>query len=172
MRSASNMMLVPMGRTESTTYTVPPNDEHDAIRTMECFGWKVLGVQEIRLENTRLESRAASMFSSANELWSVTTTTHYMRLTFSRDLDEPNLAKLRELERRYLALGYPPKPFSFVSAHWVGGVALSFCLVGIPIIAMIILQFAWISPAIAKWKASCVSIEQQRNAVLAEAKQY
>lgn len=79
-----------MARTESVTFQVHPNDEQEMINLMQQFHWSLLSSQEIKTVDNRLESRGDSIYQ-------VTKSEHYIKLTFSRELDLPNLNEIRKL---------------------------------------------------------------------------
>src|SRR5207249_4151431 len=64
------------GRTESIAFQVHPDDEQDVIDTMQCFGWNLLGTQEVKTVDNSLEVRG-------NTVYNVRTTERYVKLSFS-----------------------------------------------------------------------------------------
>jgi len=101
-----------MARTESFTIQVHPNDEQSQIQLMEKFHWNLLSTQEIKVKDSHLESRGDSIYS-------VTNSEHYIKLAFSRDLDSPNLAEIRQLENEYFSLKQPNFPKLFPISFWI-----------------------------------------------------
>ncbi len=101
-----------MARTESFTIQVHPNDEQSQIQLMEKFHWNLLSTQEIKVKDSHLESRGDSIYS-------VTNSEHYIKLAFSRDLDSPNLAEIRQLEKEYFSLKQPNFPKLFPISFWI-----------------------------------------------------
>ena len=92
-----------MARTESFSIQVHPNDEQNQINLMQRFHWNLLSSQEIKTVDSSLEKRG-------DKIYSVTKSENYIKLVFQRDLDVPNINKIKELESEYFSLEYPPKP--------------------------------------------------------------
>ncbi len=95
-----------MGRTESKSFQVHPNDEQEQINLMQQFHWNLLNSQEIKTKDSHLESRG-------DDIVSVTETEHYVKLTFSRELDLPNLNEIKRLEQQFFSLPTPIYPKLF-----------------------------------------------------------
>ena len=95
-----------MARTESKSIQVHPYDEQSQIDLMQKFHWNLLNSQEIKTVDNRLERRGDSIYQVSN-------TEHYVKLVFSRDLDEPNLDKIKRLEQEFFSLPYPTYPRAF-----------------------------------------------------------
>lgn len=91
---------------EYKTIKVHPNDEARMIRETQCFGWSLVGNQEVHFKDSHLESWG-------RDTYSVTRTTHYVKLTFERDpATLQNYDQLRRLENTYLSVPGPGKePF-------------------------------------------------------------
>ncbi len=83
-----------MARTESKSITVAPTEEQEAITKHELFGWTLQSSQEVLSQESHLKDEGG-------DLWSVTTTTNYVKLVFSRDMEIPRLAEIRKLEEEY-----------------------------------------------------------------------
>ncbi len=84
------------GLSESKILQVAPSDENALIRCQECFGWSLLGSQEMVVEGD----------SEVKLDWSerpvkTTKIQKYVKSHFSRSLDIPNLDKLRNLEAQF-----------------------------------------------------------------------
>ncbi|MCL4510252.1 MAG: hypothetical protein M1470_04205 [Bacteroidetes bacterium] len=92
-----------MARTESKSIQVHPSDEQNQINLMQRFHWNLQNSQEINVKDSHLETRG-------NDLVSVTESQHYVKLLFTRDLDTPNLDKLKALENEYFSMQLPKKP--------------------------------------------------------------
>lgn len=92
-----------MARTESKSTQVHPADEQNMIDVMQRFHWNLQSSQEIKTKDSHLERRG-------DKIYSVTETEHYVKLVFTRDLDTPNLDRLRELENEYFSMQFPSKP--------------------------------------------------------------
>ncbi|MBI1926102.1 hypothetical protein HYR99_17845 [Candidatus Poribacteria bacterium] len=69
-----------MARTESISFQVHPNDEQEQINLMQKFHWSLLNSQEIKTIDNRLERRG-------DDIYQVSSSEHYVKLTFSRELD-------------------------------------------------------------------------------------
>lgn len=95
-----------MARTESKSIQVHPHDEQSQIDLMQKFHWNLLNSQEIKTIDNRLERRG-------DRIYQVSNTEHYVKLVFSRDLDVPNLDKVRQLEQEFFSLPYPTYPRAF-----------------------------------------------------------
>ena len=102
---------------ESTTLTVPPSEEEHAITIYQIFGWELLSSQEIFNQHTYRQN-------SQN----VTTTTNYIKLTFSREKTMPHYARLKELEEQFHSIEMPRKrsnPLLKVGGAFIGVAAFS-----------------------------------------------
>ena len=106
-----------MARTESTSIQVHPRNEQSQIDLMQKFHWSLLNSQEIKTIDNHLERRGDDMYQ-------VTNTEHYIKLTFSRDLELPNLNEVKRLEQEYFSLGDPTYPKAFTGLMAVGLVVL------------------------------------------------
>ncbi len=95
-----------MARTESKSIQVHPRDEQSQIDLMQRFYWNLLNSQEIKTVDNRLERRGDTIYQTSN-------TEHYVKLVFSRDLDIPNLDKIKQLEQEFFSLPYPTYPEAF-----------------------------------------------------------
>lgn len=100
-----------MARTESLTFQVHPMDEQSQINIMQKFHWNLLSSQEIKTVDNHMEQRGDSLYS-------VTKTENYVKLTFSRDLETPHLAEIRELEAQNNALEPARYPDMFPILPW------------------------------------------------------
>lgn len=83
-----------MSRTESKVMKVHPDREQSTIEFMQTFHWNLSNSQHIKTKDTHLEERG-------DKIYSVTETEHYVNLTFSRNLDAPNMERIRALETEY-----------------------------------------------------------------------
>ena len=92
--SKTQMEVINMARTESKTLSVAPAREQEAIQKHEMFGWTLFSSQEVFSKDSHLEERGG-------DLWSVTTTTNYVKLVFQRDLEMPQIAEVKNLEKEY-----------------------------------------------------------------------
>jgi hypothetical protein len=126
-----------MARTESFSVQVHPNDEQSQIQLMQKFHWSLLNTQEIKVTDSHLEKRGDSIYS-------VTNSEHYIKLAFSRELDLPNLAEIKELENKYFSLQHPKYPKLFPVSFWVF-LVLAF-IYGAGIVIWLIYFFAYYQP--------------------------
>jgi hypothetical protein len=101
-----------MARTESYSMQVHPNDEQSQINLMQKFHWSLQNSQEIKTVDSHLEKRG-------DDIYSVTNSEHYVKLTFSRELDLPNLKEVKELEQQYFGLPVPKYPKLFPGSIWL-----------------------------------------------------
>jgi hypothetical protein len=95
-----------MARTESKSIQVHPYDEQAQIDLMQKFHWNLLNSQEVKTVDNRLERRGDSIYQVSNS-------EHYVKLTFSRDLDLPNLDEIKRLEQKFFSLPHPNYPSAF-----------------------------------------------------------
>lgn len=63
----------------------------------------LLSSQEIKTVDSHLEQRG-------EKIYSVTNSETYVKLIFQRDIDIPNIEKIKELEKQYFALEYKKMP--------------------------------------------------------------
>ncbi len=92
---------------EIKTIKIHPNKESDTIYAYQCFGWSLMSSQEVYSKDSHLENRFSTLYS-------VTETTHYVKLTFERDATSlRNIQKLRELENLYNSVRDPKKPWVY-----------------------------------------------------------
>lgn len=101
-----------MARTESYSIQVHPNDEQNQINLMQQFHWSLLNSQEIKTVDNHLERRG-------DEIYQVTNSEHYVKLTFSRELDLPNLNEVKRLEKQFFGLKSPRYPALFPGTIWL-----------------------------------------------------
>jgi hypothetical protein len=113
-----------MARTESKSIQVHPNDEQSQINLMQKFFWNLLGSQEINVVDNKLERRGDTIYQTSEK-------THYVKLTFSRDLDIPYLDKVKKLESEYNALKEPEFPKLFPVSIWLWVILALFYGIGI-----------------------------------------
>lgn len=117
---------------EIKTFTVHPSQEARTIRAYQCFGWTLLNNQEVYSKDSHLEAWGKKTYS-------VTQTTHYVKLTFERDPAHlPNYAQLRQLESAYYAVPHPGKKPFFVlpKAFYIGmGIYVGFIVLILSLVA-------------------------------------
>ena len=93
-----------MARTESIVVQVAPDYENEKIQEMQLFGWNLQGRQEIHEEG---DAYGRPSYISSDTYVVKTKVRKYVKLHFVRDLDLPNLEKIRNLETEYFNLPYP-----------------------------------------------------------------
>ncbi len=152
-----------MGRAESISFQVHPNDEQEQINLMQKFHWNLLGTQEVKTVDSHLEQRGDSIYS-------VTKSEHYVKLSFTRDLDLPNLKEIKQLEQQYNSLPHPVYPKLFPISIWIW--IIGALIYGIGIIGWVAYLFLLYSP---KKKAADTLAEQnqkKRNEIMNELEKY
>ena len=88
---------------EIKTITVKPNEDAQTIQNFQCFGWTLLSSQEVYNKDSHLEAWGKNTYS-------VTQTTHYVKLTFERDTAKlVNYSQIRRMEDAYMAVPYPKR---------------------------------------------------------------
>ena len=86
---------------EIKTLTVAPNEDAQTIYNLQCFGWTLLSSQEVYNKDSHLEAWGKNTYS-------VTQTTHYVKLIFERDTTKiVNYSQIRRLEDAYMAVPCP-----------------------------------------------------------------
>ena len=83
-----------MARMEKKSVTCRPFEENSTIQKYESFGWTLDSSQEVFNKDSHVEGRYGGNVS-------VTETTNYVKLLFSRDKDMPYYEKIVELENQY-----------------------------------------------------------------------
>jgi hypothetical protein len=83
-----------MARTESKTFQCHPDVAQQEIDIHQKFFWSLLSSQDVKNVDNSLEQ-------SGNTIYNVRRSEHYVKLTFSRELDTPNLAEVKKLEEAY-----------------------------------------------------------------------
>lgn len=90
-------------RVENKVMNVHPREEQSVIDLMSHFRWRLQSSDPVFNQDTHEEVRG-------DKLYSVTETVNYVHLVFARDLDEPNLDRIRALEREYFSIVFPNVP--------------------------------------------------------------
>jgi len=94
---------------ETKTITVHPNYVQESMDEHQVFGWEVLSNQEVKTTDSHLENRGG-------DLYSVTSTEHYIRLTYQRDPSSiKNYSEVASLDKEYFALIGPGKKSNLFS---------------------------------------------------------
>lgn len=95
-----NKQVQPMARTESKVFYTHPALEQNLIDLMQHFGWSLLMSQEVKTIDNRVEQA----WWDHDHIQTRHRESRYIRLTFHRDLDTPNLARIKELEHKFFAI--------------------------------------------------------------------
>jgi len=140
-----------MARTESTSFQVHPDNEQAEIQVMQKFHWNLLGTQEVKTVDSHLEQRG-------DKIYSVTKSEHYVKLSFSREIDLPNLKEIKNLEEQYKALPHPIYPTLFPVSIWLW--VIGAFIWGIGVIGWVAYFFLMYSP---KKNAATELAEQNRR---------
>lgn len=152
-----------MPRTESLSVQVHPNDEQDQINLMQQFHWSLLNSQEIKTIDNHLERRG-------DDIYQVTNSEHYVKLTFSRDLDLANLNEIKRLEQRFFSTPYPPYPKLFPVSIWLWIVTSVFY--GLGIVGWLLYFFLSYKPKKEEADRLAAEGEQKRREILTELAKY
>ena len=119
---------------ETKSISVHPHKEQETINQYEAFGWEVQSSQEIFNRDSHLER-------SGNQISSVTTTTNYIKLVFSRETTMRNYDKLTKLEARFNSVKFPYRESAklwFILAGiagFLGLITLVTWFIGVPVLA-------------------------------------
>jgi hypothetical protein len=157
-----------MARTESKSIQVHPVDEQKQIDLMQKFHWSLLSSQEIKNVDSHLERRGDSIYS-------VTESEHYIKLVFSREIDLPNLDKIKCLENEFFAirdpiLSLPPLvPLGFFGGLVLFGLTF---LYGLGILIYLAYYFKYYAPKKKEiegtYNTTIAQNSQRRKEILAE----
>lgn len=153
-----------MARTESKSLTCHPNDEQEVINTMQKFHWSLIGSQDVKTVDNYLEE------SWSGDIRSVSNTEHYTKLTFSREIDLPNLNEIKKLERDYFALSSPHYPKLFPIHIGLWGVLTLFY--GAGIILWLLYFFEYYKPKTEEAQKITELNAQQRQRILSEVEKF
>jgi len=91
-----------MANMETKNLRVKPEYEDSTISSMQRYGWQLFSSNEIHSKDSHLEQRGDSIYS-------VSESTHFVKLVFQRDTSDPNYAKwvaLENEEERLAKLAY------------------------------------------------------------------
>ena len=139
---------------------------------MQKFHWSLLSSQEIKTVDSHLEQRGDTVYS-------VTSTENYVKLVFSRDLELPNLSKIKQLEDEYFSIKNPRVVLPpLVPLGLFGGIVLlglTF-LYGIGILIYLAYYFIYYAPKKKEMEGPISSAiaqnDQRRKQLLAEVANY
>lgn len=87
-------------RLETKAMQVAPNEEQGTIDLYQKFGWTLTSSQEIFSKDSHQEVRGGDVYN-------VTETTNYVKLTFQRDKDMEYYSEIVALENKYFSLNKP-----------------------------------------------------------------
>lgn len=152
-----------MARTESVTFQVHPNNEQAQIDLMQKFHWSLLTTQEIKTIDNHLERRG-------DDIYQVTNSEHYVKLTFNRQLDLPNLNDIKRLEQQYNSLPYPTYPKLFPISIWVW-IILAF-VYGLGVVGWILYFFLSYKPKKEEADSLSSTNARKRQDILTELEKY
>ena len=155
-----------MARTESKTLTCHPDAERDVIDTHQKFHWSLLNSQDVKTKTTGVEKGGWL----DDNLYSVTRTEHYVKLSFSRDLDTPNLNEIKKLESAYFGLPSPYYPSLFPIHIGLWGVLT--LIYGLGIVLWFLYIVAYYSPKTKVAKQLSESNAKRRREILSEVEKY
>lgn len=104
-----------MARLEKKSITCRPVEENSTIQRFERFGWTLESSQEVYNKDSHIEKRFDANYS-------VTETTNYVKLVFSRDKDMPYYNEISALEAKYelLTIDTPSKGLKVASSIVAG----------------------------------------------------
>ncbi|MCE5251365.1 hypothetical protein LLG96_14215 [bacterium] len=153
-----------MARTESKSIQVHPRDEQQQIDFMQHFYWNLLSSQEIKNIDNRLERRGDTIYQVRN-------TEHYVKLVFSRDLDTPDLDKIKKLENEFFSLKQPKFPSKYPGGLGLWAILLIFAFpISVP--AYYYYYYAKYKPDTARAERQAKQFEIDRHEILERLKQY
>lgn len=152
-----------MARTESISFQVHPNDEQEQIDLMQQFHWSLLNTQDVKTIDNHLERRG-------DEIYQITNTEHYVKLTFSRPIDEPHLNEIKRLEQSFFGLPTPRYPQLFPASIWLWIIAAFFY--GIGIVGWIAYYFLHYAPKKKEADQQVQENQKKRQQILTELGQY
>ncbi|MBC8544245.1 MAG: hypothetical protein ACLR23_26560 [Clostridia bacterium] len=145
---------------ETKSLTCAPESESDLIEIWQTFGWELFSTQEVRDTESHLEQGFGDTINS------VTTTTHYIKLTFQRDpANVPHYAELKALENEFNSVPYPgdcPTGYSVLK------IFIGFMLCTIPGVYMLVKTILAAS-ARPKWKQDYAEYLAKRQEIYSRA---
>jgi len=125
-------------RVETLIEQVAPHQAQALINLRARFHWRLKSTQRVRTKDTHREVHGDTEYD-------VTETEDFIQLVFERDLDEPNINKVRALEAEYLSIEFPTRP-GYVLPVIVClflGLGLAAPTFGLSVIGSIVLFVAW-----------------------------
>ena len=155
-----------MARTESKSFQCHPDDAQRQIDVHQKFHWSLLSSQDVKTSTQGIEKGS---FLDDN-VYSVRRTEHFVKLTFSREIDLPNLNEIKKLESAYFGLPTPYYPSLFPIHIGLWGVLT--LIYGLGILLWIVYFAAYYSPKTKEAKQLAESNAQRRREILAEVEKY
>jgi hypothetical protein len=155
-----------MARTESKTFQCHPDDAQRQIDVHQKFHWSLLSSQDVKTSTQGVEKGG---FLDDN-VYSVRRTEHFVKLTFSREVDLPNLNEIKKLENAYFGLPSPYYPSLFPIHIGVWGVLT--LIYGLGIILWLVYLFAYYMPKNTEAKRVSESNAQERRRILSEVEKF
>lgn len=152
-----------MARTESVSFQVHPSDEQKEINVMQKFHWNLQGTQEVKTVDSSLERRGDAIYS-------VTKTEHYVKLSFSRELDLPNLKEIKKLEEQYKTLPHPVYPKLFPVSVWLWLIAA--VIYGIGVVGWVAYFFLYHQPKKKSADELMAQNQRKRDEIMKELEKY
>jgi hypothetical protein len=153
-----------MARTESKTLTCHPDAEQEMVNVHQKFHWSLLNSQDVKTVSQGLER------GGSDTVYSVRRTELYVKLSFSREIDLPNLNEIKKLESAYFGLPSPYYPTLFPIHIGVWGVLTLFY--GLGIVIWLWYFFRSYKPKMAEAKRVSESNAQERRRILSEVEKY
>jgi len=148
---------------ETKFIQVHPSNVESTIEIWQCFGWDIMGApQEIFNKDSHLEA-------SGEDTYSVTTTTHYVKITFQRDKNIPNYAQLVELENKYNSIPNPPPAPVRFGMLWLIVSAVGLILYVVPGILIIVWRFVDYSKKLPEWQKQVAKIRAKEKEIIKRA---
>jgi len=154
-----------MARTESKSLTCHPAAEQEIVNIHQKFHWSLLNSQDVKTVDSHLQKGWLD-----DNVYSITKTEHYVKLTFSRELDTPNLNEIKKLENAYFGLPSPNYPPLFPIHIGVWGVLT--LIYGLGIVLWLAYFFLSYKPKNEEAKRVSESNAQERQRILSEVEKY
>jgi len=115
---------------EIEVVNVSPAEEARTIRSFESFGWVLRSNQAVYAKDSHLERRGRNLYS-------VTETTNYVKLTFERDGAKLKYYdQLCRLEDEFYAIPLPKKPHKYNKS----GIYIAYILYGLIVLLGLLLR--------------------------------
>lgn len=141
---------------QTKSLTCHPDLESDIIEIWQTFGWELFSTQEVHDTESHLEQ---GLFDTVN---SVTTTTHYIKLTFQRD--PANVEHYKELKALEDEFNSVPDPGPCPEGESIIKIFLGFLLCTIPGVYWLIKTIVAMS-AKPKWNKEYAEYIQRRQEI-------